>query len=103
MMQVNPRPPALRRLVLGLAMAVGLFFLPHAFGQLAGTGTIQGTVTDPSGAVVPGAQVTVTSEATGVKHQTVSSGGGLFSFPNLPVGTYNMAVTATGFKTYSRT
>ncbi|HKO12911.1 MAG TPA: carboxypeptidase-like regulatory domain-containing protein, partial [Acidobacteriaceae bacterium] len=103
MMQVNPRPPALRRLVLGLAIAVGLFFLPHAFGQLAGTGTIQGTVTDPSGAVVPGAQVTVTSEATGVKHQTVSSGGGLFSFPNLPVGTYNMAVTATGFKTYSRT
>ena len=103
MMQVNRRPPVVRRLIVGLALAVGLFFLPHAFAQLAGTGTIQGTVTDPSGAVVPNAQVTVTNVATSVKHQSATSGGGVFSFPNLPVGTYDLTATATGFKTYSRT
>lgn len=103
MMQINRRPPALQRLILGLALAVGLSFLPQAFGQLAGTGTIQGAVSDASGAVVPGAQVTVINQATGVKHQTVSSGGGVFSFPNLPVGTYNLSAAASGFKTYTRT
>ncbi len=71
--------------------------------QLAGTGTIQGTVSDPSGAVIPHAQVTLTENSTGVKHQTATSSGGVFSFPNLVVGTYTLSVKTSGFKTYSRT
>jgi hypothetical protein len=103
MMHLNRRLSALRCLMLALALPVVLLFLPHAFGQLAGTGNIQGTVSDPSGAVIPKAQVAVTNQSTGVKRQTVSSGGGVFSFPNLPVGTYNLSATAIGFKTYAQT
>jgi hypothetical protein len=73
-----------------------------AGAQIAGTGNIQGTVTDPSGAVIPNAKVTLVNTATGVKHQSASSGGGVFSFPNLPIGTYNLSVSAPGFKTYNR-
>ena len=82
-----------------------LFFLALttlASAQIAGTANIQGTVADPSGAVIPKAQVTVVNVATGVKHTSVSSSGGIFSFPNLTVGTYNLSVKAAGFKTYSR-
>lgn len=81
----------------------GLLFATCAIAQIAGTANIQGTVADPSGAVIPHAQATITNVATGVKHASVSSGGGVFSFPNLIVGTYNLSVKATGFKTYSRT
>lgn len=102
MMHIHWRPPAVRNPVVGLALAVSLFCLPRAFGQLAGTGNIQGTVSDVSGAVVPNAQVAVTNQATGIKRQTVSTGGGVYSFPNLPVGTYNLSATAPGFKTYTQ-
>jgi hypothetical protein len=102
MIHLHRRLSALRSLMLALALPVVLLFLPNAFGQLAGTGNIQGTVSDPTGAVIPSAQVTVTNQATGIKHQTVSSGGGVFSFPNLAVGTYNLSATASGFKTYSQ-
>jgi hypothetical protein len=80
-----------------------LLFATCAVAQIAGTGNIQGTVADPSGAVIPNAQVTVINTATGVKHQAASSSGGVFSFPNLPIGTYNLTVNARGFKAYNRT
>lgn len=102
MTQANRRAPLWGRAFLWLAVVASLI-APHAFAQLAGTGNIQGTVSDPSGAVIPNAQVTLTDQSTGVKHQTDTSGGGVFSFPNLTVGTYNLAVTASGFKTYTRT
>ena len=102
MTQENGRPPVKRSWFLWLAIAASLI-VPHAFAQLAGTGNIQGTVSDPSGAVIPNAQVTLTEQATGVKHQTATSGGGVFSFPNLTVGTYNLSVTGSGFKEYTRT
>lgn len=84
-----------------LLLATGLA-APNAFAQLAGTGSVQGTVSDPTGAVIPNAQVTLTEVATGISHKTVSSGGGVFSFPNMTVGTYNLDVAAPGFKQYSR-
>lgn len=64
---------------------------------------IKGTVTDPSGAVVPGASVVATNLATGVKYPTKSLGTGDFLFPQLPVGTYSITVTAPGFKTFQAT
>jgi len=62
-------------------------------------GSINGTITDPSGAVIPGARVTATDAATAVARDTISSGAGEFSFPDLPLDAYNIKVEATGFQT----
>jgi hypothetical protein len=74
--------------------------LLHA--QIAGTANIQGTVTDSTGAVVSGAEVTLTDEATQVNRTTKSDASGIYAFPALPVGTYDVKVAATGFKTYQQ-
>jgi hypothetical protein len=60
--------------------------------------TIRGTVTDSTGAVVPGANVTVKSEGTGFTRSTLTNGSGVYSFPELPLGTYAVEVALTGFK-----
>ena len=62
-------------------------------------GAINGTVTDPAGAAIPGAQVQITGDATGVARQTVSASGGDFNFPDLPLGFYTVTVTTAGFDT----
>ncbi len=65
------------------------------------TGSISGTVTDPTGAVVPDAIVTLTDMATGTSSATVTTGpDGLYSFPNLRAGTYELKVSAAGFRDY---
>lgn len=61
-------------------------------------GTINGTITDASGAVISGAKVTATDTATAAIHQTVSSGAGEFSFNDLPLDNYTIKVEATGFQ-----
>jgi hypothetical protein len=63
------------------------------------TGSIRGTVTDPSGAVVPGAKVLATNIDTGVVSQTVTNRSGLYNFQFLPIGRYKINATATGFDT----
>ena len=68
-----------------------------AYAQTAGTASIQGTVTDPTGAAVPDAKVTVTNTDTATSRSTVSDAAGLFSLPNIPVGAYSLSVEATGF------
>jgi hypothetical protein len=70
--------------------------------QIAGAANVQGTVSDSSGAVVPNADVTLTSEATGVKRASKSDGSGVFVFPNVPVGTYDVTAAAAGFKTWEQ-
>ena len=62
-------------------------------------GGINGTVTDISGAVIAGAQVTATDIATGIVHTTVSSSAGDFSFNDLPLDQYTLSVSAAGFQT----
>jgi hypothetical protein len=64
------------------------------------TGTIRGTVTDPSGAVVPGADVMVTDPTTGATRTVKSSGSGEFVFPDLAASNYDLTVKQTGFKEY---
>ena len=64
------------------------------------TGSILGTVTDPSGAVIPGAKVVVTNRQTSNQQSTATTGAGLFNFPNLPIGDYNLKVSKEGFKQY---
>lgn len=72
---------------------------PPAAAQTAGAGTLQGTVMDPSGAVIPNATVTVTNKATNVATVRKSSSGGFFVAAPLPPGTYSITVKAPGFKT----
>ncbi|MDQ3805227.1 MAG: TonB-dependent receptor [Acidobacteriota bacterium] len=68
------------------------------------TGTIVGTVTDAAGAVVPGATVTITDKEKGVVVRTLTAGeDGTYSAPQLPAGTYEVAVEAGGFKRYLET
>src|ERR1700752_1847755 len=64
-------------------------------------GAINGTVTDPSGAAVPNAQVRATETGTGIDHTTVTTSNGEFSFQDIPLGFYKVTVTATGFPPYA--
>jgi hypothetical protein len=72
-----------------------------AHGQ--GTATILGTVTDPTGAAVPNATITITNMDTGFVRATTSNGTGNYSAPELPNGRYQVKVEASGFKTYEQT
>ena len=62
-------------------------------------GTILGTVTDPSGAVVAGAKVTVKNVNTGLERTTQTSADGSYSVPELPIGTYTVTIRQSGFQT----
>src|SRR5690348_1491297 len=80
---------------------MGVLLAIPASAQVAG-GTISGTVKDPSGAVVPGASITITNEATGVARNVAANTDGLYTAPNLLPGTYELKCTATGFRTEVR-
>lgn len=62
-------------------------------------GTILGTVTDSSGAVIAGAKVRVTNDDTGLARETTSSADGTYSVPELPIGPYTVTVENAGFQT----
>ncbi len=66
-------------------------------------GTILGTVTDPSGAVIAGAKVTVKNTGTGLERTTQTSADGSYSLPELPIGTYTVTVVQQGFQTFVAT
>src|SRR3954466_8419241 len=68
----------------------------------ATTGSISGTVTDPAGAVLPGAMVSVTNQAQGIQNKTTTDAKGTYSFPILPVGKYDLKVEAASFKTHTQ-
>jgi hypothetical protein len=87
----------------GIALgAILLFISLSTFAHAADVfGRIKGTVTDPSGAVVPNVTVTATNEATGVVFNTVTTAGGDYSFQALPIGTYTVSANTTGFKGFT--
>ncbi|HEV8146627.1 MAG TPA: carboxypeptidase regulatory-like domain-containing protein, partial [Bryobacteraceae bacterium] len=86
------------RLTLCMALSVGLLS-SAAFAQSEiGGATLNGTVTDPSGAAVTGAKVTATQTATGFTRSTESSTAGFYSFTALPSGPYEVTVESQGFK-----
>src|SRR5438552_3562562 len=84
----------MKRLVLAI-----LAVLPLVFAANAQTfrGAINGTVMDPSGAVVPNAQVKAKEKSTGIDHSTLTTTDGQFSFQDIAIGMYSVTVTATGF------
>ena len=65
------------------------------------TAAISGTITDPSGAVIPKAQVEIMSQDTGLRRQVLTSESGNYAFNLLPIGNYTLTVTVAGFKTVS--
>jgi len=88
------------RLILG-ALWVVLAMVSQGTAQTAATGAIAGTVTDASGAIVVGAHVKVTNEATGEVRQLTSRSDGGYIAPLLPPGRYRVEISQMGFKTFS--
>jgi hypothetical protein len=89
------------RSVFTLVLVVLALLFTAQRGALAQTfrGGISGTVADQSGAVVPGAAVTAVETSTNIAYKTVSSSAGEFAFADMPLGSYTVTITATGFKT----
>ena len=82
------------------AMAIFVVvFCGQGYAQID-TGSITGTVKDPSGAIVVGAQCAVTNTATGITHQQKTTTAGAYVFDGLNAGTYNLKVSFQGFKEY---
>jgi hypothetical protein len=81
-----------------LAFLVALLVPMAAYAQRT-SGTIRGTVTDATGAVIPGATATVHNEGTGLTRSAPTNSSGVYVFSDLPVGTYEVRVELSGFKT----
>ena len=95
--------PRLATRWLAIIFCIAIFsFATTGNAQFAGTGSIQGSIADSTGAVIQNATVTATNTATQVKHTAVTGGSGLYSFPNLDIGTYTIDVVAPGFEHYSQ-
>ena len=92
-------PPGLS--VVGLALALLLALSPLATAQ-GTSGTINGTVTDASNAVVPGATVVIANPVSGYSRTTTTDGTGQFKFPNLPLNNYRVTISFKGFQTVSK-
>lgn len=79
-----------------LCLALLLMAAPALHAQFSGA--LQGTVTDPTGAVIPGATVTLTNQATQAQHKATTGDSGFYNFRELGPGSYTVVVTANGFK-----
>ena len=85
------------------ALLCCLSLLPSLHGQsLGNAGTIEGTVTDPSGAIVAGAKVDVQNRLTGYKKTATTDVSGAFRFPNVPLNSYHLEVDAAGFNPFQQ-
>jgi len=89
------------RWMIALVVVAALAGIPAYADELYAR--IRGTVTDPSGASVSGAQITATNEATGIARQLVSSMDGSYELISLPIGTYTVSASKDGFKKFETT
>jgi len=85
-----------------LILAISLSSLAFAQSEVGGA-SLNGTVTDPSGAVIGAAKLTVLNTGTGLARTLETTAGGLYNFGRLPVGNYDLSVEAPGFKNARRT
>jgi hypothetical protein len=90
---------ALRVLIVVFAVSLAFSVTPAAMAQSATSGTVVGTVSDPSGAVVPRAEVTLLKVDTNASQVQVTNDGGGYVFPNVTPGTYTITVKMGGFRT----
>jgi hypothetical protein len=91
-----------RSLALAFCAVVSLVGMRSAFGQMT-TGTIMGSVTDPSGASIPEARVTVTNTGTGVSRSFVTGPDGRYVVPSLIPGAYSVSAEKQGFNAITKT
>ena len=91
----------MRRLSRRIAFFCLLSFSGRALLAQGVFATLAGLVSDPTGAVVPDAKITLTDAGSGSARDTVTDAGGYYSFASVPVGTYNLSVAADGFKDYA--
>ena len=89
--------------LLAYALLAALLSIPLGLHAQQYSGTIVGTVTDSTGAAIPGATVTVTNTGTGVKVTQTSGGQGEFTFAQMPIGTYDVRVSQGNFKEFVST
>src|SRR5262252_5505097 len=82
--------------------ALALLAAPWSFAQTTGANTIVGNVTDTSGAVIPGAKVTVVNTDTNFHFEGQTNQDGYYYVPYLRPGVYNVTIEAQGFKRYVR-
>ena len=101
MMHTQLTAQSLRRLAIGLLVTFGLAAGVPGLAQ-SGRGTLTGTVTDANGAALQGASLNLSEANTGSRYNAVSGPEGLFTFPELPPGTYSLAVAAPGFQSYTQ-
>ena len=86
------------RLILAAILAATAGLVCYGQGGGGSSSSLSGVVLDASGGVIPGADVSVKNDATGIEYKTVTSESGNFSIPSLDVGTYTATVSMTGFK-----
>jgi Carboxypeptidase regulatory-like domain/TonB-dependent Receptor Plug Domain len=90
--------PAAQSQIKGLLLAMMLTLMSsYCFAQIQ-NGMITGFVEDPSQAILPNVEVTAINKETGARYRTRTTSAGEYTFPTLPIGTYSVAVQATGFK-----
>ena len=102
-MQPDTSPLGCKRMsAASLALSLLLFFIPSSHAQLT-TGSVLGTVTDSSNAVVPEAKVTLENDATHDLRKTVSNGEGHFAFAAVQPGSYTVVIEAPSFASWKQT
>ena len=93
---------SIRRRIVELFL-VGVSLIPFTCLAQTNEGILAGTVLDPSGAVIEGANVVAKNEATGLSLTATTGSGGAFRFPTLPIGTYDLTVSHSGFNSVTQT
>ncbi len=83
---------------LGVALALALGLVPSAEAQIS-TATVNGTVRDATGPVIPGAEVSISNVETGLEQQAATNNAGVYRFLNLQPGPYTLACVSSGFQT----
>ncbi len=100
-MRFNPLSGMAKKLaLLGIPVLAVLLALPGTTYAQRMTGELSGSVVDESGGVIPGADVTVTNEASGGIRRSVTNSDGFFAFAALPAATYNVSIKIQGFNSY---
>src|SRR5260370_31458127 len=94
---------SLRRVIFAVIAISFLLIIPGLWAQSAGNGgTIYGTVTDATGAIVPNATVKIENPVSGYTRTTTSDSQGRFQFTNLPLNPYHLVVNVQGFAPHSQ-
>src|SRR5208337_4517560 len=96
--RMNRRGSSLRALACGFIFFFGVRLACGSVG-----GSISGLVTDPSGAVILGAEVVAVNTETSIQHTVKTDSAGFYSFPSLPIGHYQIEIRETGFKLFRET